>query len=372
MGLSKEEKEERQKDEHVKYITERICNKDGKKPYVFISYKSDDWKVVLHDAVYRLVKEYGLNVYFDGDFDGHNPLWTTQFPENMESHLCKGVLVFLDDKYATSYATLLELMYSQVGCYDETQDYFIKKPVIPICLGDLTEIHDDTNTGLGIGVYEDGTKNVHSQTEKLLFDNQFNKLEKGKVFYKSSKKYKSEGKLSKELCSVMVEELLQTINVNDNDYRENGSLEAIVNSIKDACGEEVFGVPSVPPTLPNPPTPLTPRTSLWQYTPKGVVSRLQWDGSSKSCVVLKGSKVAAEAAGFAKLASAQRLKKELMEAHVIVNDEFVTDYECDKISTMINVLNGGSVSMPKEISTEKLRLISGDSDGKQGIGELLM
>ena len=44
------------------------------KSYVFISYKSDDWKTVLGDIVYKLVKEHGLNVYFDGDFSGHNPL----------------------------------------------------------------------------------------------------------------------------------------------------------------------------------------------------------------------------------------------------------------------------------------------------------
>ena len=46
-----------------------------------------------------MVKEHGLNVYFDGDFSGHNPLWTEQFPENMELGNCRGVVAFIDDTY---------------------------------------------------------------------------------------------------------------------------------------------------------------------------------------------------------------------------------------------------------------------------------
>ena len=56
-----------------------------------------------------MVKEHGLNVYFDGDFSGHNLLWTEQFPENMESGNCRGVVAFIDDVYTKSYATLMEL-----------------------------------------------------------------------------------------------------------------------------------------------------------------------------------------------------------------------------------------------------------------------
>ena len=54
-----------------------------------------------------MVKEHGLNVYFDGDFSGHNPLWTDQFPENMESGNCRGVVAFIDDAYTKSYAILI-------------------------------------------------------------------------------------------------------------------------------------------------------------------------------------------------------------------------------------------------------------------------
>lgn len=62
MGLSKDGLLKRKNDEHVKYITSKLCNKDGDKPYIFISYKSDDWEIVLHEIVYRLVKDYHLNV----------------------------------------------------------------------------------------------------------------------------------------------------------------------------------------------------------------------------------------------------------------------------------------------------------------------
>ena len=56
-----------------------------------------------------MVKEHGLNVYFDGDFSGHNQLWTDQFPENMESGNCRGVVAFIDDAYTKSYVTFMEL-----------------------------------------------------------------------------------------------------------------------------------------------------------------------------------------------------------------------------------------------------------------------
>ena len=100
MGLTNEQEKAREEDANVRYLSQNICNKDGDKDFVFISYKSDDWEIVLKEIVYKLVKEYGLNIYFDGDFKDNNPHWTTQFPDNMESDKCKGVLVFLDDKYA--------------------------------------------------------------------------------------------------------------------------------------------------------------------------------------------------------------------------------------------------------------------------------
>ena len=380
MGLSEEQLLERKNDEHVKYITSHICDKDGKKPYVFISYKSDDWKVVLQDIVYRLVKEYGLNVYFDGSFDSHNSLWIEQFPDNMESELCQGVLAFVDDKYATSYATLLELINSQAGCQDKKRFNFYKKPVVPICLSKLTQIDDESDTGLGTDVFEDGTKNVHAKDELETFNELFDRAcENFKIFKKSQKPYNKNRKnntdilLPKNLCSVMVEELLLSIGANDNYYDK--SLDGIVQSIKDVCGEEVFSEDGAGD---GDGFPCTER--LWVYRTKGVCSTIEWDGSSKSCVVLKGSKAAAEAAGFAKLPSAKKLKDELIQEGVLVNDEFVKDYPCNKVATMINVLNGGSVSMPDTIRKGNLapkdgtmvqKAVHTSENKKQGIKELI-
>ncbi len=78
--MTEEENKKRSVDPKVNFIKRHICDHDGEKSYVFISYKSDDWRVVLTDIVYRLVTEYGLNIYFDGSFDMHNALWVEQFP----------------------------------------------------------------------------------------------------------------------------------------------------------------------------------------------------------------------------------------------------------------------------------------------------
>ena len=66
-------------EEKIGYLKEHICNKDGDKDYLFISYKSTDKELVLGEIVYKLVYDYGLNVYFDGDFDKHNADWIEQF-----------------------------------------------------------------------------------------------------------------------------------------------------------------------------------------------------------------------------------------------------------------------------------------------------
>lgn len=241
MGLTNEQEKAREEDANVRYLSKNICNKDGDKDFVFISYKSDDWEIVLKEIVYKLVKEYGLNVYFDGDFKDNNPHWTTQFPDNMESDKCKGVLVFLDDKYATSYATLMELMHSQFGCQDAYYN-FVRKPVVPINLVKaLSVINDESDTGLGQSVYFNGEKeikNIKAPDEQALFDDDFDIGCEKNVIKKTKKSYLKNKKLSKKLCSFMVGEVLESIDYNDNFY--DGNLDGIVNSIRNACGGTVF------------------------------------------------------------------------------------------------------------------------------------
>lgn len=212
--MTPEENKRRSEDPRVKYIKAHICDKDGNKPFVFISYKSDDWELVLGDIVYRLVKDYGLNVYFDGSFESHASLWIEQFPENMEHYNCMGVLAFVDDKYSTSYATLLELMYSQRLSADE-------KPVVPINIGKLTKktgAEGASDTGLGVKYFEDGTTNVHAQNEKELFVETFDELVARDILKQSKFLYKKEKKLTKKICSEIVNELLAYLYKNENPY----------------------------------------------------------------------------------------------------------------------------------------------------------
>lgn len=238
--MTPEENQKRQQDENVKYLKKNICNKDGDKDFVFISYKSDDWETVLQDITYRLVKDYGLNIYFDGDFDLHNESWISQFPENMESAKCKGVLAFIDDNYATSYATLMELMYSQTFRCGP-------KSVVPINLADLTEIEDRTDTGLGKRKLNNGILNHNAEKEKTLFDRTLRELLGSKKMNLPSEfkdKYYNPAEdidLDKRRCSGILGELLSALGVNNNYYTTKGeSLDAVAATIRNTFGESVF------------------------------------------------------------------------------------------------------------------------------------
>ena len=84
----------------------------------------------------------------------------------MEAENCKGIIAFVDDAYTTSYATLMELLYSQAGCQQNKPPYdTIPKPVVTINLGTLTVIRDESDTGLGTPSYEDGEANIHWKDE---------------------------------------------------------------------------------------------------------------------------------------------------------------------------------------------------------------
>ncbi len=94
---------------------------------------------------------------------------------------------------------------------------------------------------------------------------------------------------------------------------------------------------------------------MWKYCVKGIVAYLEWDGESKNCTVKEGSRVANESNAFANLGSAKKMKDVLLEKNIIVDRVFACDYVCDKISTMINVLTGGAVSMPKSMKDGNLK-----------------
>ena len=149
-----------------------IVDKDAGVPYVFISYKSDDWETVLDGIVYTLCKKYGMRAYFDTIFEENSDSWVDQFQPNMERNPCKAVIAFTDQSYAESYATLMEIMVSRLP-RNQT------KPLVQVLLSHMGEVADDErdeNTGLGTQYFKNGTENKNWAKEKDRFDELFRDL----------------------------------------------------------------------------------------------------------------------------------------------------------------------------------------------------
>ena len=278
--MTEKENNRRREDEHVQYITANLCGIKSERPqapFVFISYKSDDWEPVLHHVVYTLVKDYGLNVYFDGSFATHNSLWVEQFPLNMNSRYCKGVIAFLDDRYATSYATLMELLYSQTlkaGRGGKLEEKKRGLPVVPVNLDKLNQLPDDVaeeDTGLGKSFYPDKTKNANADVERKVFETAFNELKRRNVLGDTAYMYTPGDELLKDVCSSLLTAVLGYLKVNENWYTPGQSLDDIAASIEDACGKEVFSKEwrkRPQPPKPEPPKPQNGTISLPEFVKK--------------------------------------------------------------------------------------------------------
>lgn len=101
--------------------------------------------------------------------------------------------------------------------------------------------------------------------------------------------------------------------------------------------------------------------NLWRYTNrKGANATVIWKNEyTKKCIIQKGSRIAEEAASFATSApAASCLKQELLQKGIIVNGIFQMDYPSDRISTMINLIGGGSINMRGEIQKGAFRPIN--------------
>ena len=132
MGLSEEEKIERGK------VTEEIIVYDstGADDYVFISYKSDDWEIVLKKVVRQMINQYGLKVYFDKNFNRSNESWINNMEQAIATKKCRAVLAFVSKKYMTSYACVMELLTarSQNTCMSFDKERYDKLQIIPIII----------------------------------------------------------------------------------------------------------------------------------------------------------------------------------------------------------------------------------------------
>lgn len=243
---------------NIRWIKDHyLRTKDDEGDYVFISYKSDDFEKVLDDIVFRTCKKYGLRVYFDTAFDESSDLWIRQFKENMCSTKCKAFIAFIDDGYYSSYACLLEMMTSRTaaagGDYKpENKDSLF---FLPINLGDITDIVDDSNTGLGTKRFSDGKINKHAGEELKLFNEVFSEVaDDYNIMRKSIYKRENETKLYEEAteqdsksgqiylnitqCRRLMEMVIPSCN--DNDGRNKDFVEVIHDKLINANINSVF------------------------------------------------------------------------------------------------------------------------------------
>ncbi|MCR4648883.1 MAG: TIR domain-containing protein [Lachnospiraceae bacterium] len=166
--MKREEYEERMKDSKYRELV--VTNCDSGEDYVFISYRSNSWRTVLTEIVYKLQKEYKLRIYFDKEFASETNIWIDQFIKNMDSSHCKAFLCFVDEGYVTSYATLLELMHAMNPRSRLGESIF---PVsFPINWEKLDS--EDWNTGLGVK----NPDNPGWEEEKQTFDREFKIIKK--------------------------------------------------------------------------------------------------------------------------------------------------------------------------------------------------
>lgn len=392
---------------NIKWIKEHcLRTKDGQDDFVFISYKSDDYKQVLDDIVYKVCKKYGLRVYFDTAFDEGSDSWIKQYYDNMSSVHCKAFIAFIDNAYYSSYATLLEMMSRGTaeagGDYNPDSLFFL-----PINLESISEIIDESNTGLGTETFADGKINKNAGLElskfneifyeiaNFLFNNRkidlrtIYKKEDCKILYKEATENTpayGEMYLKVTQCRKIMEKVIPDSNDNDGTNKDfvevihdkliNAGLSSVFGKTETAL-EEVEVVDSITGSVPlggqkvklssENQSRLVPNSvpgcmKKWRYyTKKGANASILWDGNSKNCKVLKGSMAAKESDKFATSApAAKKLKDKLVSQGTFSGLTFVADYDCDKIATVINLLNGGSVSMPAEIKGRNLVPVEDD------------
>lgn len=390
---------------NIRWIKDNcLRTKDGKDDYVFISYKSDDYEKVLDDIVYNVCKKYGLMVYFDTAFDDDSSSWIDQYYENMSDDKCKAFIAFIDNAYYSSYATLLEMMSRKTaaagGDYKEDSLFFL-----PINLEIIKDFTDGKNTGLGTRKFENGKINKNASLELEKFNEIFSEVAEydkvlrtiykrendSQLYEEKTDTTRSYGKMYLNItqCRRIMERVIP--NSNENDGKNKDFVEVIRDKLKNAGittvfknggelldealeelpiaengTENLYSIGNEPRSvlfsgqmerlnLTCQPGLLSDSISVgvkkWVYrTKKGVNAYILWDGISKKCKVLKDSIAAKESDKFAtSVPAAKKLKDQLVSQGTLNGLTFMTDYECDKIATMINLLNGGSVSMPAEI-----------------------
>ena len=171
MGFSAEEKGKRER--RIRELGIRYTVPSERKPYVFLSYKSDDWQEVMEQIAAPMQKRYGLRMYFDAAFDYEsNENWIRQMQENMDNIYCQGIVCCVSKAYMTSYATLCELLHSQSTIVYRRHN----NQKLPITVVFLPSVGDkrwnDLNKEIQEGDYGDFTSSddrVSMETYELAF-----------------------------------------------------------------------------------------------------------------------------------------------------------------------------------------------------------
>lgn len=405
MGLTSEEKRERS----IEMTDVKTFEPIDAKPYVFISYKSDDWKVVLDVVVRQMVNRYGLRVYYDKNFDKDNAQWVENMKGAMFTSNCKALLAFVSREYMQSYACCMELM--TVSSDDaETMNKGERVPIIPLIIDRSKNVSNATCNNANKAYIEEW-----DSFQKAIKAAKGGSRAKDKSVKKTLTMLQKAGEnTTLEQISVVMEKVLtfethqRDITADEFDeylWKLKLAIEKISNAVFDesligSCNEKKELVNNLENLIDRQDVILEKnddekahfenahievsekvevssavetnlnvvlaelKGNLWHYSNrKGANATIIWENEyTKKCVIKKGSKVGEEAASFAtSVPAASSLKQELIEKGIIVDGIFQMDYPSDKISTMINLIGGGSINMRGEIQKGSFAQVSADN-----------
>ena len=210
-------------------------DKNGRYPYVFISYKSDD-RLIMLKIVHRLNSVYGLRVYYDKEFAVNNELWVEQMEDNMSSAKCYGMVSFISKRYFMSYAACMEMMHSQTSrCFMKRRKHENEYlPIVPVNL-DPWPIFSDDELDRDTGLQHD---NVNLNAEKEAFINYYDELSRrmGLNYYRTSKR---SCRFSVKDCESIIKSIYDFANVNENRYYES-TFESFCNTLAENIHNSVY------------------------------------------------------------------------------------------------------------------------------------
>lgn len=200
----------------------KITKYNDKLGYVFVSYKSDDWKKVFEGKIFDLQRN-GLRVYSDKNFDDSNHPWLEDMEKNVKH--CSAFVMFISREYLLSYATLIELL--------TAINY--NKQIVPIYLDNKYEMFEELKADVDL---EDALVTMQPKESNRLQD-LFENLENS-LFDKALKPLKKSfmEKITTQKFAVMnivesFEKLLNNGELNDNMFDKN--LESLMRTISDAA-----------------------------------------------------------------------------------------------------------------------------------------